>query len=224
MKYKQLTVMGLIAIASLTAFPGAANSGVFGEVALSLGGTYPQTTFTRYADAGLLINGRATIHIPNAEMLAGWFDLSYVSFRRDEHETEFTFAGQVPATVTQTTSESLFSSHIGLQLASMTKRAFFRPRAALGIGIYGFRNDTKWEWDLPDTTLKLAEETLDSQTKFGWRFTIGADLFLSTEWGLTADFVYDHVLGLKQRDGDKEAELTTRFHGFTVGAVYMFSE
>ena len=216
--------MGLIAVASLTAIAGAANAAVFGEVAIALGGTYPQTTFTRYADAGLLINGRATIHIPNAEMFAGWIDIGFVEFRNDEHETEFTFAGQVPMTVTQTTSESLFSSHIGLQLASMTKRAFLRPRAALGVGIYGFRNTTKWEWNLPDTSLTLAEETLDSQTKFGWRFTAGADFFFTTQIGMTADFVYDHVLGVRQIDGDTEAELTARFQGFTVGAVYMFSE
>jgi opacity protein-like surface antigen len=117
----------------------------------------------------------------------------------------------------------MVAGHIGLQVTSKTKRAFFRPRAALGIGIYGFSTETSWYEDLPDTSIKLAHENLDNQTSFGWRGLIGADFFIMPQWGATIDFVYDHVFELNQNEGLLgKADRTSRFHGFTVGIIYMF--
>ena len=55
---------------------------------------------------------------------------------------------------------------------------------------------------------------------------IGADFFVTTKIGISADFIYDHVLGLNQTETplpEDQANLTSRFHGFSVGVVYMFS-
>ncbi len=215
----------LAAFAAASFFGTTAAAGVFGEIAASVGGTYPQGSFVRYADPGLLLNLRATAHIPKVEVFVGWADFSFVDFTSEELETRGfipTEGGTIEFPVTQSYSERMLAAHIGLQLATATQRAFFRPRAAIGIGIYNFSTDMSWDAELEDTTVQLAHEDLDSQTKFGWRGLVGVDFFITTQIGVTADFIYDHVLRLERVDGQQVAERTSRFHGFTVGLVYMF--
>ncbi|HWR83897.1 MAG TPA: outer membrane beta-barrel protein [Candidatus Deferrimicrobium sp.] len=201
---------------------------VFGEVAASVGGTYPQGTFTRYADPGWVGNVRATIHVPHVEVFAAWVSLSYVEFAREAVKTrrllyEIEGGPTVYKPVDQTTKETMTAGHIGLQLATLTRHAFFRPRVALGMGVYYFRNDVEWTEEGVDSTVTLATVELDEQTVFGWRLLLGSDLFITTRIGLTAEFVYDHVFDLNQTDGPSyDADLTSRFHGFNVGVVYMF--
>lgn len=217
----------LIAI-TLTIAGKPASAGVFGEAAISIGGTYPQGTFIRYADPGFMVNARGTIHIPQMEFVVGWVGFSYVSFSKETVDTYYegvTIIGgpTILHPVRQTTSESMVAGHIGLQLASPTQNAFFRPRAALGIGPYGFRNVITWTEEVGDSTVTLADESLDSQTSFGWRGLLGADFFVSSQLGITVDLVYDHVFELNQIDGPQaDADLTSRFNGFTIGIVYMF--
>lgn len=214
----------VVALASLLLM-SSANAAIFGEVSLSAGGTFPQGTFTKYADPGFLINFRATIHIPNAEFLSFWFDLGGANFGSEELFTTGFIPGGPTFEVTQTTNEYMIASHIGLQLGNTTKRAFFRPRAGWGIGLYGFNTKVTWTTDLIDTTVTLDEKSTDSQTKFGWRGTIGADLFISSQVGIAADFVYDQVFGLNQTNSPvdiSDEKLTSRFHGFSIGIVYMF--
>lgn len=219
----------LVRLATAAALAGlllmsSANAAVFGEVSLSAGGTFPQGTFAKYADPGFLINFRATIHIPKAEFLSFWLDFGGAKFSSEELFTTGFIPGGPTFDVTQTTSESMVAGHIGLQLGNTTKRAFFRPRAAWGIGLYGFSTDVTWTIEA-DTTIPLDTENTDSQTKFGWRGTIGADLFISSQIGITADFVYDQVFGLNQTNSPqtvRDEKITSRFHGFSIGIVYMF--
>ncbi len=225
MKPSQLAIVTVLTVASVLGPFDAAQAVTFGEVALAGGGTFPQGSFTRYADPGFLVNVRATLHIPKVEVFAFWIDLGGASFSDEHHNTTADIAGGPSIPVIQTYSEGLFNGHIGLQLANMTRRAFFRPRAALGVGFYHFSSTMSWDMETVDTTINLATETVDSQTRLGWRVLTGADFFISTRLGFTADFVYDHVFDLNQTETplpNDNVDLTSRFHGFTVGLVYMF--
>ena len=78
-----------------------AQAGAFGEIAISIGGTYPQGTFTRYADPGFMANYRQTIHAPVVEFFAFWFDISYVSFSSETIETQSVIEIQGGPTITR---------------------------------------------------------------------------------------------------------------------------
>ena len=203
-------------------------AGAFGEIAISAGATYPQGTFTRYADPGFMGNVRTTIHVPPLEFFAFWGELSYVSFSRETIQTQSVTEIQGGPTiirpVDQQTTERMFAGHIGLQIANPTRKGFFRPRAALGIGYYRFHSSISWTEQIDDTiSITLARELLHEQKTFGWRGRVGADFFVAPQIGFTADFIYDHVFELNQNEGpDLNADLTSRFHGFTVGIVFMF--
>lgn len=204
-------------------------AGVFGEVAASVGGIYPQGSFTRYADPGFMGNARATIHIPSVEFMVGWFDFAFTQFSSETVETsrvlyDFDNGVTIRRPVDQTTKETMFALHLGGQISSASRRAFIRPRAGLGIGLYHFRNTISWTEQDADTTVTLASESLDRQTSFGWRALLGVDLFFTDQWGGTVDFIYDHVFELNQQDGPSaNADLTSRFQGFSVGVIYMFA-
>jgi hypothetical protein len=124
--------------------------------------------------------------------------------------------------VNENYSEDLFTGHIGIQVASVTQRGAFRPRAGIGIGFYNFVTDLTWEADLPDTTIEIATQELDDQVKMGWRGIIGADFFFTPQFGASADFIYDHVFNVERVEGIEAVERTSRFTGFTIGFVYMF--
>ncbi len=202
------------------------SAGVFGEVAVAAGGTWPQGDFTRYADVGFQLSGRATIHIPHVELFSGWVGFSFSQFSRDTRSTTAYIPGGPSVPVDQTTSESAVSGFIGIQVSTITQRAVFRPRAAIGLGVYGFTTTTAWTFDTQDTTIELDSQRDDSQTCLGWHGMIGSDFFVTTNVGISADFIYDHVLGLNQTETPlpkDQADLTSRFLGFSVGVVYMFS-
>jgi len=200
-------------------------AGVFGELHLGLGGTYPQGTFARYADPGFIANLRATVHIPNAEFVVGWLDFNYIMFARENVESQGSMTVGPITTyfpVMEKYSEELYTGHIGLQLASTTRRGAFRPRAAAGIGFYRFNTDLVWEAELADTTTEVARLDLDDQLCLGWRGILGADFFFTPQFGASADFIYDHVFSVERIEGTEVVDRTSRFLGFTVGFVYMF--
>ena len=218
-------LLAMTLVFSLTA-PGNTETGVFGELHLGLGGCFPQGTYTRYADPGLIVDLRATLHLPYIDMFAGWIDFNVIPFRRENLETEGKIESGgflITFPVRQTYSENLYTGHIGLQLANPTQRGFFRPRAGVGIGIYNFQTDMKWEAELPDTLLEIAQMELDGQVRFGWRGIAGVDLFFKPNLGLSGDFIYDHVFDVERVEGDHTVNRTSRFYGFTIGVVFMFS-
>ncbi|MFH1755987.1 MAG: hypothetical protein ABIA59_09815 [Candidatus Latescibacterota bacterium] len=225
MSHKQTTLSVAVIIVLGVMNAGIAGAGVFGELHLGLGGTFPQGTYARYVDPGFVVDLRGTIHIPNAEFLAAWVDFNYIIFAQESIESE----GKVtvgPITtyfpVMEKYSEELYTGHVGIQLASTTQRAAFRPRAGIGIGLYNFQTDLTWEAEFPDTTVKIANLDLDSQTCFGWRAIMGADFFFTPQFGASIDFLYDHVFNVERVEGTEEVERTSRFLGFTAGFVYMF--
>ncbi len=224
MKYSIIVLCLIIGLTGGTTC-GAA---VFGEVALTGGVVMPQGTFNRYADNGELANLRLSMHIPHVEMFVGWIDFEIGQFSRDEFETykitQIVGGPTLYDPETQVTSEDLIAGHIGLQLASMSQNAFFRPRAALGIGLYGFSHKIEWKEDVGDSTVVIASENLHRKTCWGWRASVGADLFFTPQWGATFNVVYDHVLKLRQKETLVDlSNNTSRFNGFTVGIIYMFS-
>jgi len=227
---KRLCILVLLTgLLSIFTISQNVHAGIFGEIALSAGGTYPQGTFVRYADPGFMGNLRVTTHAPVLDFFVFWIDISFVEFSREHIETvaltEIQGGPSIIRPIDQVTTENMIAGHIGLQLSNPTRKGFFRPRAAMGIGLYHFRNATTWTEEINDSTsIVLADEVHDSQTSFGWRGLLGADFFIKPNWGITADFVYDHVFKLTRTAGpDYEADLTSRFHGFSVGVIYMFN-
>ena len=225
MKAIGLVLLLAMSLVVFSTSPGNTEEGVFGELHLGLGGCFPQGTYTTYADPGLIVDLRATLHLPYVEMFAGWIDFNFIGFKHENLETEGEIdAGNMIITfpVRQTYSENLYTGHIGLQLANPTQRGFFRPRVGIGVGFYNFQTDMKWEAELPDTLLEIAQMDLDNQTRFGWRGVVGVDLFFTPSVGLSGDFIYDHVFGVERVEGDHAVDRTSRFYGFTIGIVYMF--
>jgi hypothetical protein len=201
MKSLLLVCLLFLVIAGSWAAPGYSDGGVFGELHVGLGGCYPQGTYDNYADPGFIFDLRATLHIPHAEIIAGWIDFNYIEFRSDVFQTEGwieTGGGFITFPVLETYQEKLYTGHIGIQLVSPTRRGFFRPRAGIGIGFNNLQTDLKWEAQLPDTLLEIAREDLDSQTKFGWRGIAGVDLFFTPKFGVCGDFIYDHVFNVER--------------------------
>ncbi len=222
-KHKVLVVFLLTSLWILTA--NGAFAGVFGELHLGLGGTYPQGTFARYADPGFIIDLRATVHIPKAKFIVGWVDFNFIMFARENVETEGSITVGPITTffpVMEKYSEDLYTGHIGIQLASITQRGAFRPRIGIGAGFYNFVTDMIWEAELADTTMEVARLDLDDQLRFGWRGVIGADFFFTPQFGASVDFIYDHVFNVERIEGTEAVDRTSRFHGFTAGFVYMF--
>jgi hypothetical protein len=203
----------------------SALAGVFGELHIGLGGTFPQGTFARYADPGFIVDLRATVHIPKAEFIVAWMDFNYILFARENIETQGEMTVGPVTTyfpVMEKYSEDLYTAHVGLQLASNTQRGAIRPRAGIGIGVYNFVTDLTWEAELADTTLEVAKLDLDDQFRLGWRGIIGIDFFFTPQFGASADFIYDHVFNVERVEGTEVLNRTSRFHGFTAGFVYMF--
>jgi len=202
------------------AFAPVAHAG--GEVTVGMGGVWPQGSFAAYGDPGPQFFGRVEVEIPDLPAAAIWLDVSFAIFSSETFRTEAT-ADDIAFPVDQTTSQHALSFHTGLQLGSSSHNAFFRPRAAVGAGFYYFSTTVELrraDWYSDEEP--LYSETLDSQFRFGWRGIVGADFFVSSSWGISCEFVYDHVFGLNRIEGEQEAEKTARFHGVTVGAVFSF--
>lgn len=216
-------------ICLILAMPATSSAGVFGDVSVAFGGTYPQGDFTTYADPGFTIDLRGTMRFSESAAVALWGGLSFVLFDHDVQTThrriELENDVVIFNPVEQTTDQMLIAGHAGLRLAAPTQGGFFRPRAAVGVGVYHFRHDITWEEHVDGESYQLAYDNLDNQTKFGWRGRIGADFFILSEVGITADFVYDYVFNLEQEEGPSlpTREVDADFNGFSVGLIWLFS-
>ncbi len=203
---------------------GAVSAGPIGELNISLGGMFPQGNYARYTDPGFTLDVRATFHIPKVGFAAGWVDASLAFFGSDESFVEVVDDPYIKG-ADQTVSEWTVSLHGGLQFGVDTRRGFFRPRAALGPGLYLFQTDTRLE--VPGMEEPLSSES-EGQLRFGWRGVAGVDLFFVTKWGLSFDFTYDHVLGLDHVDeylpGGQlvRTARTARYQSYMVGITIPF--
>jgi hypothetical protein len=201
-----------------------ATAAPLGELNISLGGMFPQGNYAAFTDPGFALNLRGNFRIPGLGFAGGWVDGNVSFFGSDESFVEVVGHPYI-SHADQSVSETAFSLHGGLQLGVDTKRGFFRPRAALGPGLYIFSTST--ELTVPDFEEPLSEDT-DSQVKLGWRGVAGVDLFFVTKWGLSFDFTYDHVLGLDHVDEYQEGvgvvrtSRTARYQSYTVGVTIPF--
>jgi hypothetical protein len=211
-----LLLLGLVALTPLS----ARAEGATGDFSIGVGMVYPQGDFASYGDPGPNVCLRARVDVPGVSGLSGWASLNYSGFSTDTISTDVSISGQT-FPVDQTTSEDAVSFHVGLQLGSGSRNAFFRPRAGVGVGIYYFSttrtlNSTTTEGE----DAELDSETLDSHACMGWRGVVGADFYFKHGWGISVDLLYDHVFNLHRVKGDYESERTSRYQGFSVGAVF----
>lgn len=219
-------LMPIVVVFALGCLLSGAASGA-GEFTAGVGGTWPQGSFAAYGDPGPLFLLRVEAEVPDFEALAGWLSVGYVIFSSETFDTEAT-TGDIIIPLEQRNQQDALSVHVGLQLGSSSHHAFFRPRAAVGVGFYYFTTNVelrqKDDWSGEGDEEPLYREVLDSQFRFGWRGILGADFYLSPKWGVSFDIIYDHVLGLNRIEGDTEAERTSRYHGFAVGVVFPFGD
>jgi len=195
-----------------------------GELTAGLGGMWPQGTFAAYGDPGPHFLLRAEAEVPGFPALAGWISVDYAIFSSETLDAEAT-VGDITIPLEQTNEQDALSLHAGIQLGSSSHSAFFRPRAAVGVGFYYFSTDVELrhkDWSGESEDELLYREVLDSQFRFGWRGILGADFYPTSKWGLFFEVVYDHVLDLNRIEGDTEAERTSRYQGFTMGVVFPF--
>ena len=187
-----------------------------------LGGfSAPRGTFSRYADGGLGITVRATYHPRPVRAVGFWSDLNYIWFGSDRLTVEFDEAGYEP-TADQKVTEQAISFHVGAQLGSKSGRAFFRPRAAIGPGLYIFYTTsaiTAEDAFGDEEEFNQLEETF---VRFGWRIILGADLYTKSRFAIAVELVYDHVHRLDQPEGFDSSSRTTRFTGVFGGVTLSY--
>jgi hypothetical protein len=212
-----LSVVLVIAFGCLASVPASGRA----EVSAGLGGIWPQGSFAAYGDPGPHFLIRAEGEVPNFPALTGWITVDYAIFSSEKLDTEAT-VDDIAIPLEQINEQDALSVHVGVQLGSSSHKAFFRPRAGVGVGVYYFSTDVELRhkyWSDEDDDL-VYREVLESQFCFGWRGVVGADFFPTPEWGIFVEAVYDHVFGLNRIEGDDEAERTSRYQGFAIGVVF----
>jgi hypothetical protein len=181
----------------------------------------PQGTFSRYADGGLGLSFRATYHPKFLKAFGLWSDFNYTWFGSDNSDVLFDDPEYKPI-AEQSITQNAISMHIGAQFGSKSRRAFFRPRAAIGPGLYIFYTTntiTAEDWWGEEEEFTGFEDTYG---RFGWRIIIGADFCIKARVGMALELVYDHVHNLDQPEGFHSPRFTTRFNGFSAGAVVSY--
>lgn len=195
-----------------------------GELAFTIGGIFPQGNYVQYADPGISFSARANFHLSSLKAVSGWLDFGFADFGDEQSPVDIQI-GSFQLSGEQQVNESSFALHGGLQFGSDSRRSFFRPRVGLAPGMYIF--DTKTTVIRLDTDEVLVIDH-DTQVKIGWRAVGGLDLFFSTDWGLSFEFIYDQVVDLNHslEYVDNVATVKTgraaRYHSFMIGAVIPF--
>jgi hypothetical protein len=187
-----------------------------------LGGfSFPQGSFTRYADGGLGLTIRATYHPRPLSAIGFWGDVGYTWFGSSHTTIAYDEPGYW-STADQKITEQAISFHVGGQLGSASQRAFFRPRAAVGPGFYIFYT----------TNTVTAEDFFgeeeefggidDAFIRFGWKTVLGADFFIKRRYGISFELVYDHIYKLDQPEGLHAPRRTSRFSGVSGGVTFSY--
>lgn len=198
--------------------------GLLGEAGLSIGGIYPQGDFAKYSDPGPAFLLRGNFRILKMEALSGWSCIGVNLFSSNKSEIVIDVDGY-PVLAKKSIDEYGVTLHAGLQLGSSSRRGFFRPRAAVAPGLYLFNTE------LSIRPLDYDEDLVEnnnSQVRFGWKAVVAADFFFSPKWGISAKFMYDHVLNLHRDIAVDDAGNTrvisrsARFQGFMIGVVIPF--
>lgn len=194
-----------------------------GDFSIGLGYSAPQGTFTRYADVGfhalLRVNFRAQEQFP----LSFWLGLTYTHFSTEDSRVYVEFPDLYDpyyGEAKELLKEKAYAILVGVQLGNPTRRAFFRPRASFGVGLYVFATTVKYiALDGRDDE-ELWGYTDEILGRFGWRGVLGADFFFTPKWGIAVDLHYDHVLRLNLTADTESRNVTARFQGIAVGVVF----
>jgi len=219
---RKKTVGLVLALLIGVSVSSSAHATAFGDLTLGIGGMWPQGSLTQYSDPGPNFLIRANYQIPQIRAVMLWGDLNLTLFSNETQRAYIDVHGGRDIPVDQTTNQYAVSLHVGLQTGNPSRRGFFRPHAALGAGFYLFATDVDWKGLNQDDP--IAEETTDSQGRFGWRGVIGSDFFFTPKWGIAFDLLYDQVWRLNSTEGKETAHLTSRFQGFSLGVVIPFEQ
>lgn len=93
----------------------------------------------------------------------------------------------------RSTVESNAAFHVGMQIANPSRKAFFRPRVGLGLGVYYFWTELNLVGDVIES-----HDILEKQLRFGWRGSVGADFYFTRKLGISLEYIYDWVMDLDQ--------------------------
>jgi hypothetical protein len=204
----------------------SALAGVIGEMGVNIGGIFPQGDYARYADPGLSFLLRVNPHISKAQTISGWFSLGANIFSSDETAILIE-ADDMVVPGKKNVDEYGFSLHAGLQLGSESRQGFFRPRASIAPGLYIFNTETSIRpLDYEEDLIEINE----TQWRVGWKAAVGTDFFFSVKWGISLDFMYDHVLNMQRISktdnlgNSVEISHPARFNGFMIGVVIPFDQ
>lgn len=189
---------------------------VVGDLTLGGGGFWPQQDMAYYSDPGPHFFGRIDFQLPDAPVLMFWTGVGGTFFAEDKQRVFIPTTGD-PIPADQTTTQTALTFHIGAQLGSPSRRGFFRPRVAAGVGLYSLQTDTDWKWTNEDEAFSSLDE--DSQVRLGWRGILGADFFFSPKWGLGAEFVSDQIWNVDQEAGEDAEKVTASYQGFSICVV-----
>lgn len=225
MRVVRLIVLMVVAIASFSLHATAAEGDTAheppSELILTIGGVSPLGNFSRYAEVGFMGAARVTCHPEHPGSLALFLNVAGMAFSSEDEG--FVLEGQgISMQGTKTVDQYAAALHLGFQIGSGSRRSFFRPRLAIGPGMYLFNTETSWRIDGDDEDLREENEW---QTRFGWRGILGTDLFISTQWAITIDFTYDyvwnlhHLLEIDELGRAHSVSKSARFEGIMIGVA-----
>jgi len=214
-----IAVMGLM----LLALQPALFAGSSGELAVSVGGTYMQKDLYSFDGPGGMFELRGAIALKSAPYISFWGDLSVAGFGIGSLSYKgFSYPPYFIPSV-RSSNQSVYSGHLGLQIATSSRTSTVRPHAMLGIGFYHFHEEEAYDlgWE---EYLDFSDNYIDNQSCLGFKFRLGADIFVYKRFGLTTGFVYDRIYGytVKQSDNGSEKDLDVHLAGFTIGAIWQF--
>lgn len=191
-----MTKLLCVFVAFLSLAPSAI-AGMIGEIGIAGGVMSPQGDYAQYAEPGAMFLLRVNNHPKALPIVSTWLSIDGAFFGTEERSVLLVASGtsSPPLPAKETVSDNAFALHLGVQLGSWTRHGFFRPRAALAPGIYTFNTQTSVR---PlDYKESLIDDT-ETLVRFGWRGVIGTDFFFTPKWGISIDFVYDHVQSMQR--------------------------
>jgi len=204
--------------------PSSYAQGVIGELSLRGGAIFPQGDYARYTDEGGGAVVRMNIHVTEAQPISAFFEIGG-NFYRDNETPTFYTADNIAVPAKKNESEYNLSLNLGIQFGTGSRHGFLRPRVSIGPGLYFFNTQTTYRpLDYDESLL----ENNDSQLRVGWRAAVGTGLFFSPKWGISFDFVYDHVVSLHRAlDADEHGRVDTvsrpgRFQSYMIGIIIPF--
>jgi len=212
---KQLCITALL----LSFMAGAPSFAEQSEGTFAIGYAKPDGDFGRYAGTALLLSIRGNAHLTDGSPFTAWLGFQFMQFKNEDQGVPYEHAGfHVDATLN--TKEQAYVLMLGGQFGSGSRKVFFRPRIAGGLGAYLFMADRS----LKIRTSSGEDEEVDSKTddariRFGAHTSLGADFFFTPKWGLGLEIFYDYVWNLRQALGDTNEKLTVRYGGVALCVV-----